>query len=436
MTVGWNQDVTSTVGSVSMSVTVLARRWIAVLCLLAGIVALFWAPDAKAQGGLTQRASNPIALSGGRVIVSPDALPIDDATVVIVDGRIRDVGLRGRVTVPAGATIIDCAGLVTVAGFQNSHVHFTEDKWTDAGAQPASKLTAQLRAMLTGYGFTTVVDTASLLANTVAIRRRIGAGDVGGPRIITAGLALYPPAGIPYYVKDVVPAELIRLLPQPQTVAAAAESVRANIDGGADIIKLFTGSWVAPRQVLPMPISLASAAVAEAHRRRRLVFAHPSNVAGLEVALDAHVDVLAHAIDDVAGFTPGHLRRMSEAHVVLVPTLKLLATNGRREVLDQVRDYAREGGRILFGTDVGYLPDYDPAREYQLLEAAGLTWRDILASLTTEPAAVFAESERRGRLAPGMDGDVVVLGTDLEVGSRAFTDVRYAIKAGRVIYQR
>jgi imidazolonepropionase-like amidohydrolase len=415
--------------------TVQRRLWLWVPLWLAGIAAI-WVSDSRAQIGVAQRASNPIALTGGRVIASPDAEPLDNATIVIVGGRIREVGPRGRVTVPTGATIIDCTGLVVVAGFQNSHVHFTEDKWTDASAQPASKLTAQLRAMLTGYGFTTVVDTASLLANTVALRRRIDAGEVDGPRILTAGLPLYPPAGIPYYVKDVVPAELIRLMPQPETAAEAAGAVRANLDGGADIIKLFTGSWVTPRQVLPMSAATASAAVAEAHRRDRLVVTHPSNVAGLEVALDARVDVLAHAIDDVRGLTPDHLKRMKEQRVALVPTLKLLAATGRREVLDQVRDYARIGGPVLFGTDVGYLTDYDPAREYQLLDAAGLTWRQILASLTTGPAATFAESGRYGRLTPGMQADVVVLGTDPALGSRAFTDVRYAIKAGHVIYQR
>jgi hypothetical protein len=64
--------------------------------------------------------------------------------------------------------------------------------------------------------------------------------------------------------------------------------------------------------------------------------------------------------------------------------------NGRREILDQVRDYARAGGQILFGTDVGYLSDYSPDREYELMEAA----RDTadgpfghLATLTTANAA-------------------------------------------------
>jgi imidazolonepropionase-like amidohydrolase len=385
---------------------------------------------------LAQRASTIVVLAGGRVIQSPDALPLDDAMVVIVNGRIAAVGSRDRVSIPAGATMIDCTGLVIVAGFQNSHVHFTEEKWADAGTLPASKLTAQLQEMLTRYGFTTVVDTASLLANTLAIRRRIETGEIAGPRILTAGLAIYPPNAIPYYVKDVVPPDLLELLPQPATAALAVDAVRENLDRGADIIKLFTGSWVSRQEVVPMPAAIAAAAVTEAHSRGKLVFTHPSNVAGLEVALSSRVDVLAHAIDDPRGLTPDHLKRMKAQGVALVPTVKLLASDGRREVLDQIRDYARAGGQILFGTDVGYLPDYDPVREYELMEAAGLTWRQILASLTTDPASRFKEDARRGRLAQDMDADIVVLGADPLHGSRAFADVRYTIRAGRVLYQR
>ena len=83
-----------------------------------------------------------------------------------------------------------------MSGFQNSHVHFTDDQWS-AAEQPASKLTTQLQAMLTRYGFTTVVDAASLLSNTVTLRQRIDRGEVSGPRIMTAGLALYPPNAVP-----------------------------------------------------------------------------------------------------------------------------------------------------------------------------------------------------------------------------------------------
>jgi imidazolonepropionase-like amidohydrolase len=104
------------------------------------------------------------------------------------------------------------------------------------------------------------------------------------------------------------------------------------------------------------------------------------------------------------------------------------------EVQDFVRQHARAGGTILFGTDVGYLSDYDPRDEVALMAAAGFSWRDILAALTTSPAARFGESERRGRIAPGMDGDLVVLAGDPVRDVGAFTRVRHTVRGGRLLY--
>jgi imidazolonepropionase-like amidohydrolase len=70
------------------------------------------------------------------------------------------------------------------------------------------------------------------------------------------------------------------------------------------------------------------------------------------------------------------------------------------------------------------------------MDAAGLTWRQILAALTTAPASRFGESDRRGHVARGLAADIVVLGTDPALGPRAFSDVRYTIRGGRIIYRR
>ncbi|HEV8632552.1 MAG TPA: amidohydrolase family protein [Thermoanaerobaculia bacterium] len=381
------------------------------------------------------RTEPPLALTGARIYPDPDGLPIFDGTVVVGGGKILAVGPRDKVTIPAGAATLDCAGKVIVAGFQNSHVHFSEEKWADAAHQPADKLAAQLEAMLTRWGYTTVVDTGSLLENTVALRRRIEAGEVAGPRILTAGLPIYPPHGIPFYLKDTLPPAILALLPTPETPELAVAVVQRNLAGGGDITKLFTGSWIAHGKVLPLPDAIAVAAAAEAHRQGKLVFSHPSNVAGLEVAMHAHVDVLAHALDDTRGLTAEHYRRMKEQNMAMVPTLKLFS-GGRWsfDIGDEVRTFARAGGQILFGTDVGYLTDYDPAPEFELMGTAGLGWRKILASLTTNPAARFGESARRGTLVAGADADLVVLGSDPANSLRAFTDVRRVLRGGRVVY--
>jgi imidazolonepropionase-like amidohydrolase len=409
----------------------------AALVVTLGIVA---AHPAAGRGGPPVAAQSDVqgslAIVGARIFPTPDAPPIDDGVVVVRDGRIAAVGPRASVPVPAGSRTFDATGLFVTAGYQNSHVHFTDPRWADAGTQPAETLNRQLRDMLTRYGFTTVVDTASDLSNTVRLRTRIESGEVEGPRIVTAGFALYPPDGVPYYVRDETPAEMLRLLPQPRTPGEAAGLVRRQTTSGGDIVKLFVGSWVARGKVLPMPQDVATAATEEAHRQGKLVFVHPSNGAGLEVALRAGVDVLAHAVEDTRDTTPDQFRRMRAQNIALVPTLKLFGGRFAWDVMDEVRDYARAGGQILFGTDVGYLPDFDPTDEYALMGAAGLGWREILAALTINPASRFKESPLRGRIEAGSQADLVVLGRDPVRGPQAFADVRMTIRGGRVIYQQ
>jgi imidazolonepropionase-like amidohydrolase len=375
-----------------------------------------------------------VALVGGKVYVSPTDPPIPNGTILIRGGKIETVGKADAVSIPESATQIDCKAAAVTAGFQNSHVHFTEPKWAYAQDQNVPQLQQQIEDMLTRYGFTTVVDTGSFLANTVAIRKRIEVGDVLGPRILTAGGPLYPPDGIPYYLGD-IPPEIRKMMAQPASPAAAVAAVDDNLAGGADITKLFTGSWIARGKVKPMPVDVATAAVNEAHKNNKLVFTHPSNVAGLQVALDAHVDVLAHAIEDMRGWNDSYLARMKAAKMSLIPTLKLFSKDDDLQgILNEVMGYQRLGGQIMFGTDVGYLTDYNPADEYELMARAGLTPMQILASLTTAPAERFGESEKRGRIAAGMQADLVVLEGDPAQEPTNFTRVRYTIRRGQVIY--
>jgi len=407
------------------------RIWALAIGFIAVILAF---PIARTHSTAASEDPEVVAFVGAKIYTSPTDPPISNGTVVIRGEKIEAVGKTGTLTIPTGTKQIDCRGAVITAAFQNSHVHFTEPRWTDAATQPAEKLTTQLSDMFVRYGFTTVVDTGSFLLNTVAIRKRIASGEVAGPRILTAGTPLYPPDGIPYYLSD-LPPEIRNVIPQPTTPAAAIGFVDDDLAGGADIIKLFTGSWIARGKVKPMPVDVATAAVEEAHKHGKLVFTHPSNVAGLEVALAAHVDVLAHSIEDMRGWNNSYLTQMKAANMTLIPTLKLFGSDDDLlGILDEVGSYQRMGGQILFGTDVGFLPDYDPSNEYGLMSRAGLTPMQILASLTTAPAERFGESYKRGRLTAGMQADLVVFSADPATDATNFAKVRYTVRGGRIVY--
>ena len=331
---------------------------------------------------------------------------------------------------------IDCHGCFVLAGFWNAHVHFMESKWNDAAHQPAEKLAHQLSEMLTHSGFTTVVDTGSDGENTIALRRRIESGEIAGPRIFTAGIPLYPVHALPYYVAD-LPPELKAKMSQPGTPAEAVEIVDRNRAEGCDIVKLFTGSIVRPDHIVPMDVSIGRAAVNEAHRHGQLVFAHSSNLEGTRVAIDSGVDVLAHTPEATAGIDDSILRRMLAQHMSIIPTLKLFS---RDDAIAQIRGldyrYHQLGGRLVYGTDTGFLKDYDQGEEFRQLAQAGFSFRDILAMLTTSPVELF-HLRNEGKVMHGMRGDLTILSEDPASASpQAFTAVRYTIRDGKVIWKR
>ena len=404
--------------------------------------ALLWLPQSAAQ----QRSINAgqqIILKGARIYPAPGVPPIKNGAVVIDNGKIAAIGPNDavRFRVRDNAKVIHCEGKTVVAGFWNSHVHFTEPKWQNASTLPAGQLSSQLQDMLTRYGFTSVVDTTSLPTDTTALRRRIESGEVAGPRILTAAIALYPAGAIPYYVLETEPPEVIKLLKQPATPQEAVQAVDDDLAQGADIIKLFVVSWAnrnGKHVPVPMRLDIVQAAVNEAHRKGKPVFAHPSTIEGVNLVLAGHVDVLAHTIEYPDDWTPAVVAKLRSADVSLIPTLALFnsPTEINQGILHEVKSYSDAGGRILFGTDVGYLTNYaDLTREFELLKRAGLTFPQILASLTTAPAERLGFAKTTGRLANGMDADLVILDGDPAQDIMALSRVNLTIRKGKIIYE-
>jgi imidazolonepropionase-like amidohydrolase len=225
--------------------------------------------------------------------------------------------------------------------------------------------------------------------------------------------------------------------------------VRANLDRGADATKIFVATPQGNRQVTYMSREIARAAAREAHARGRLVIAHPTDNAGVQIAIDAGVDILAHTTLEYGPsiWPPEQTQAVVSHGMALVPTLELwpyelakarldpkIVEQALGDAVEQVRGFSAAGGQVLFGTDVGYMTNYDPTDEYVYL-ARALTPTQILATLTTAPAARWRESGRRGRIEAGMDADLVVLGDDPMQDVRRYADVRCTIRHGAVIYR-
>jgi len=410
----------------------------AILLALVGLAYLLLVWPLRSPHPQATLAQGTLAITGATLFPSPEAPPMEGATLLVRDGRVSALG--PEVPIPAGTRLLRCLGCFVTAGFWNAHVHLTEPKWNNSEWASAERLNAQLADMFGSRGFTTVVDVGSDLRSTLPLRRRIESGELLGPAIYTSGPPLYPPNGIPFYLRESLPLPVLWLLPQPSTAEEAARAVERNISQGADLLKLFTGSWVTKGQVLPMPIAVASAAARAAHAHHQLVFSHPSNLAGTLVALASGVDVLAHAPDATEGITEEVLQQLVQHHLAMVPTLKMFATTVTTNpsylgpIDSLVRTFHALGGQLLFGTDVGYMRDYSTEGEFSALARCGLGAMDVWRMLTTAPAQRFGVTSLKGTLAVGQLGDVVVLEADPRQDVRNFARVRATVRSGNVVY--
>lgn len=281
------------------------------------------------------------------------------------------------------------------------------------------------------------------MENTTLIRR-IESGEVTGPRILTVGEPFWVKGGTPIYIKGFLGANDIRI-PEVESTAQATKRVRQQIHDGADGIKFFANS-IESDGILTMPLERPQAIVAQSHRAGKPVFAHVSNNQGIEIDLAGGMDILAHTTPIDGPWSPPFVGRLKAGYMALTATLTLWDVEskkfnsspaeiekGMNQAAQQLKAFSEAGGQVLFGTDVGYIEQFDTAEEVVWMSRAGMIFRQILASLTANPAQRFGYSNRSGRIAKGMAADLVVLSSDPAQDATAFSKVRRTIRGGRLI---
>lgn len=229
----------------------------------------------------------------------------------------------------------------------------------------------------------------------------------------------------------------------PEEAVSAARELAA---GGAAAIKLYAQAYWNLSLVLSSEVMRS---VVDLARERGIpVFAHPSNLIGLHNAVASGVNILAHTTPQIGPWSDTLVADMKRRNIALIPTLSLWRFELQRDrappaVIEafvnrgvtQLRQYFEVRGPILFGTDVGYMTDYNARLEYELMARAGMGYRDILATLTTAPADRHGAGAHSGRIVPGFDADIVVLNTDPAEDVGAFADIQYVFREGRLIYR-
>jgi imidazolonepropionase-like amidohydrolase/Tol biopolymer transport system component len=147
-------------------------------------------PTSGISLGMPVRADVPqgvVALVGAKVVTMADDAGgvIEDGVVIVEGNRIRSVGRRGQVNIPAGARQVDLAGKTIIPGLIDAHAHGGQGE-DDLIPQQNWEALAHL-----AFGVTTVHDPSSTSSEIFPAGEMQRAGVILAPRTFSTGEIVY-----------------------------------------------------------------------------------------------------------------------------------------------------------------------------------------------------------------------------------------------------
>jgi hypothetical protein len=409
--------------------------------------------------------------------------PVIDSAIVVQDGRIREVGKRGEISIPQGAEVIDAKGKSILPGLIDGHCHYRD--W--------------MGELYLAYGVVTCPNISNNPVEwIIAQREGVRNGSIRGPRVWAAGNVIDgpPPEGAGGLRRQ-------RTSIVVENEDQARKAVRMLAEKGVDGVKLF-------ERLSPQA---ARAAADEARRLGRPVFGHsldifasadagyktvehswsvlytsiqdPKKRAELDRArmtrkidtAEAHIHMDPAMFDRIikvmtekrvhwsptwatwfrplSTFAPDMKRR--EIALLKDPRLRYLpsyilkdtesffakyenaATEKRSQLLtgykmlqEFVRKFAAAGGKIHSGSDPNHVvPGYGVHAELQMLTEAGLSPVQAVQTASLNVAQAWGKDKDYGSVEKGKVADLVVVRGDPLQNISATQDVEMVLMEGR-----
>ena len=405
----------------------------------------------------TAAEAQTTVLRNARVIDGTGGAPLDNATIVIRDGRIVSVGPSANTPVPDGAEIVDYRGKTIIPGLISAHSHVGIFVGLKAAAENYNResILRQLR-QLEAYGVTTVMSLGLNGPLFYELRPELHAGNVPGADLFGADRGIGVVGGQPSAA--VVPVADNQVA-RPDGTDAARLAIREMAARKADMVKIWLddASGALPTKVKP---EVYSAVIDEAHKHGLRVAAHIYDLDDAKAIVRADVDIIAHGVRDkpvdtefidmmkgrslwyiatiVLDYTnfafadqppwmrePFFQRALHPAVRTLLDdpayrerTLGLPATAKNRAAVatnkQNLKTLHDAGVQIALGSDSGVglrIPGVAEHLELMLMVEAGLTPMQAITIATSKSAAAL-KLDDRGILAAGKLADLVVLDAD------------------------
>jgi imidazolonepropionase-like amidohydrolase len=377
-----------------------------------------------------------------RVIDGTGRAPIEAGRVVIEGDRITAVGAADSVAVPANAERLDLSGRTVMPGLVDLHFHIEDDP--------------KLALRQLSHGVTAFRDPGQWNEKFAELRRMIAADGSSGPRIFTTGPHIdgerpaYPADSV--VARDAEEARREAELSVQQGATALKIYFRLPFGSAKAVIdvcdarhipctahleilnarELIAAGLHGIEHITSFGVSIVPRLEAEGYRQAVLANNDARRDGRYRMFAGANLDgPEARALYDVLRTRKPWLdatlavfeRRVDQPSADSTPAMRPVMAAGFAKMKELALRAHQAGARLVLGghSTVPFAARGEaPWRELELLVESGLTPLEAIAAATSTGAA-FLYRDDFGRLQPGLQADMIVLGGN---PARSIADIR------------